>query len=336
MKGTVLRIARVVLGVVLLAWVLRQVHWQELLDRLANARHEWLLAAFLVNSAGNVLGAWRWQLLLSAVGRRVGGPYLFGSYLVGLFFNNFLPSNVGGDVVRAAGARRKGGGSFTQHLTVVLVERMIGLLATLCLGGVAALAGHADWLGPRATWALIGALAFSAACLFVALHSRSRALVHRIIPRLPGEFVRRTLGKMLAAFEMFSRAPGALLGNFVLSLGFQFLLVVHFWLIQFAFDQHEAFQTFLVVVPLVFTAMMIPVGLNGLGVREWAFVALLTRAGFDPATALALSLASYGIAVGQGLLGGIVHVSREVAERGDPAAAVTAEPEDVRSPLSPP
>lgn len=329
MRGTLLRIGRVVLGVALLAWVFRQVHWKELLERLAHAEHRWLVAALLVNSAGNILGAWRWRLLLAAVGRRVSGVYLFGSYFVGLFFNNFLPSNVGGDVVRAAAARKKGGGSFTQHITVVLVERMIGLLATLCLGGIAALAGHAAWLGSRATWALIAALALSATGLFVALDARSRGFVHRVVPRLPGAFVRRTVGKMIDAFEMFSRAPGALLANFVLSLGFQFLLIVHFWLIQFAFGEHEPFRTFLVVVPLVFTAMMVPVGLNGLGVREWAFVALLTRAGFDPATALALSLVSGGIAIAQGLIGGIVHLGRELRPGdGDSGPLLEAEGRD--------
>ncbi|MFN8180054.1 MAG: lysylphosphatidylglycerol synthase transmembrane domain-containing protein [bacterium] len=322
MKGHILRIGRIVLGVALLFWVLRQVHWGDLKDKLAHAKHEWVLAALLVSTAANLLGAWRWQLLLASLRRRVAISYLFGSYFVGLFFNNFLPSNVGGDVVRAAGARKKGGGSFTEHLTVVLVERMIGLLATLCLGGVAAAAGHAKWLGPRVTEALIAALVVSAVGLYLALSAPVRHLAARLLPRVPIAFVRRVVAKMLGAFELFSKAPGALAANFALSVGFQFLLIVHFWLIQFAFGGDAPFRTFLVVVPLVFTAMMLPVGINGLGVREWAFVALLTRAGFEPATALALSLASYGIAVLQGLIGGIVHVTREIAERAQPAAPI--------------
>ena len=78
MKGTLLRIGRIVLGVVLLIWVFRQVHWHELLERLAHAKHEWIVAAVLVNTAGIALGAWRWQLLLASVGRRVPGQLLFG------------------------------------------------------------------------------------------------------------------------------------------------------------------------------------------------------------------------------------------------------------------
>jgi hypothetical protein len=313
-------------SVALLLWVLRQVRWDELLSRLSRAKHEWILAAFLVNSVANVLGAWRWRILLKAVGRTVPLPYLFGSYMVGLFFNNFLPSNVGGDVVRAAGAKRKGGGSYTEHLTVVLVERMIGLLATLFLGGFAAILGHAAWLGRKASLAMGAAFAVSAIGLFLALDARVRHAVQGLLPRVPGAFVRRTAGKMLSAFELFSRSPGALAANFALSVCFQLLLVVHFWLIQFAFGEGEPFLTFLVTVPLVFTAMMVPLGINGLGVREWAFMQLLGRAGFAPASALALSLASYGVAVGQGLLGGAVHVAREIGERGAAAREGTGAP----------
>ncbi len=316
MKSQLLRVLRVVVSVVLLVWVLRHVRWTELSQKLATARLEWIAAAFLVNSAANVLGALRWRLLLRSVGRHAPLGYLFGSYLVGLFFNNVLPSNVGGDVVRAASARKKTGGSYTENLTVVLVERMIGLLATLFLGGLAAILGHAAWLGERAAWGLALGFGASALGLFLALDAKVRHAVAAFLPRVPGAFIRRTVGKMLDAFELFSRAPRALAGNFLLSLGFQLLLVVHFWLIQFAFGESASFVTFLVAVPLVFTAMILPVGINGLGVREWAFVALLSRAGFNPASALALSLASYGVAVAQGLCGGAVHVAREVSERG--------------------
>ena len=245
---------------------------------------------------------------------------------MGLFFNNFLPSTIGGDVVRAASAKKKGGGTLTENLTVVLVERMIGLLATLTLGGLAAVTGEASRLDPRVPWALGGALVTSLLGLYLALSNPVRHRVLQHLDRVPVAFVRKTLGKMLAAFELFSRARGTLLANYALSLGFQFLLIVHFWLIQFAFGQDVSFVTFIVVVPLVFCVMILPIGINGLGVRESAFVWFLTRAGMDVATALALSLASYAIAVGQGLLGGAVHLFREVRERKAEASQEELDP----------
>jgi uncharacterized protein (TIRG00374 family) len=310
-KSKVSRLLRILVSGALLAWVLWRADLGEVAARFTGARFEWLLFAFAVNTLGNVLGAWRWQLLLRSQGRRIGIPRLFNTYLVGLFFNNFLPSTIGGDVVRAADAKKKGGGTLTENLTVVLVERLIGLLATLTLGGIAALTGEANRIDPRITWALAAALVLSAGGLYLALHAGFRRLVLNLAERIPVAFVRRTVGKMVAAFELFSRARGALLGNFVLSLGFQFLLIVHFYLIQFAFGGTVPFVSFLVVVPLVFCVMMLPIAINGLGVRESAFVWFLSRAGMDPATALALSLASYVIAVGQGVLGGGVYLYRQ-------------------------
>ncbi|MCA9752197.1 MAG: flippase-like domain-containing protein [Gemmatimonadetes bacterium] len=341
MKAHALRALRIVVSLGLLVFVFRQAKLDELSTRLVDADFRWLLAALLVNALGNVFGALRWKLLLASQGRRCSTPFLFGSYLVGLFFNNFLPSTIGGDVVRAASARKKGGGTLTEHLTVVLVERMIGLLATLSLGGGAAVTGLAGLVDPTVAWLLGAALAVAVLGLYLALSNGVRHRVLRLLERLPGDlepaptragddrpthgpaggpslgirvlsFVRRTLGKMLAAFELFSRARGVLVANFFLSLGFQFLLIVHFWLIQFAFGESLPFPTYLVVVPLVFCVMMLPIGINGLGVRESAFVWFLSKAGMDPASALAISLASYAIAVVHGLIGGLVHVVREL------------------------
>lgn len=329
MKGHLLRALRLLVSAALLYLVLRKAPLHELWTQVQEANVLWLLAAFAVNSAGNLFGAWRWQLLLRSQGRTIPIPYLFGSYLVGLFFNNVLPSSIGGDVFRATGARRKGGGTLTENLTVVLVERMIGLLATLTLGGIAALAGGATLLhDSRVTWALAGAFALSMAGLYIALSHPVRVITAKLIERVPVAFVRRTVAKMLAAFELFSRARGALVWNYVLSLGFQFLLIVHFYVIQFAFGESVPFLTFVVVVPLVFFAMMLPIGINGLGVRETAFVWLLTHAGMDAASALALSLASYGVAVVQGLLGGVVHLWREARQK-TPDGTVAAGPGDL-------
>ncbi len=326
-KTHLLRVLRILVSVGLLTWVLWRANPGALASKFAEADVVWLLAAFAVNSFGNVFGAWRWQLLLRSQGRLLGMPFLYGSYLVGLFFNNFLPSTIGGDVVRAASAKRKGGGTLTEGLTVVMVERLIGLTATLSLGGLAALTGEAGRLDPRIPWALGAALVLAIGGLCIAMSARMRRITLAVVNRVPIEFFRRTVEKMMGAFELFSRARSTLMLTYLLSLGFQFLLVVHFWLIQFAFGGEVPFLTFLVVVPLVFCVMILPIGINGLGVRESAFVWFLTRAGMDTATATALSLASYAIAVLQGLIGGGVHLTREMrGERGGvDTAAVEAE-----------
>jgi uncharacterized protein (TIRG00374 family) len=320
LRQQLIRVLRIVVSVGLLGWVLHRADLGSVIEQLSRAKLEWILAAFAVNSLGNLFGAWRWQLLLRSQGRRVSVPYLYGSDLVGLFFNNFLPSTIGGDVVRASSARRKGGGTMTEGLTVVLVERMIGLFATLSLGVLAALTGRAGELDPRIPWVVGSAFLTSVGGIYFAISRKVRRILRPIVDRIPIAFVRETVSKMVEAFELFSRSRPTLVANYGLSLVFQFLLIVHFWLIQFAFGESVSFVTFVAVVPLVFCVMMLPIGINGLGVRESAFVWFMTRGDMmDMTTATVISLATYLIAVAQGILGGGVHLWREANERGSAA-----------------
>jgi uncharacterized protein (TIRG00374 family) len=308
------RTIRILVSVGLLAWVLHGVDLTTLKQKIATAHFGWIIAALAVNTIGNIFGAWRWQLLLRSQGREIGILRLFGTYFVGLFFNNFLPSTIGGDIVRAADARKKGGGTLTENLTVILVERLIGLLATLAIGGIAALTGIAHDIDPRLTWAFVAALVVVTGGLELALHSGFRRRALTLTERLPIAFVRNTISKMLFAFEQFSQARPVLIANFLLSLAFQLLLILHYWMIQFALGESLPFLTYCVVVPVVFCAIILPIGINGLGVRESTFVGLLSLAGMARESALALSLISYAIAVTQGIFGLAVYLSRQVRD----------------------
>ena len=75
---------------------------------------------------------WRWQTLLDAQHVRVPIGWLLNSYLVATFFNNFLPSNIGGDVIRIRDTAAQAG-SKTLATTVVLMDRGLGLLGLLAI-----------------------------------------------------------------------------------------------------------------------------------------------------------------------------------------------------------
>src|SRR5207253_2227117 len=87
----------------------------------------WLGAALVLYLLTVLLSAWRWGLLLDAQGVDVPFTFLTNSFLVAFFFNNFLPSNIGGDVIRIRDTSRAAG-SKTLATTVVLIDRGIGVL----------------------------------------------------------------------------------------------------------------------------------------------------------------------------------------------------------------
>ena len=97
----------------------------------------WLVAALALYFLMVLASAWRWGLLLHAQGVHMRARALTESFLVATFFNNFLPSNIGGDVVRIADTA-KPARSRTLAASIVLVDRGIGLLGLVLLAAVAA------------------------------------------------------------------------------------------------------------------------------------------------------------------------------------------------------
>jgi uncharacterized protein (TIRG00374 family) len=102
-----------------------------------NASTPWLLSALALYCVMIFASAWRWGLLLRAQHLVFSFRALISSFLVATFFNNFLPSNIGGDVIRIADTA-PAAGSKTLATTVVLLDRGIGLLGLVLMAAIGA------------------------------------------------------------------------------------------------------------------------------------------------------------------------------------------------------
>src|SRR5688572_8524599 len=127
-RQALLWIVKIIVSAGLLYVLLSRVDLARLWATARTASIPWLLAALGLYFAMIFVSAWRWGVLLRAQRIAVHVAALLRSYLVATFFNNFLPSNIGGDVVRVRDTARAAG-SKTRAATVVLVDRGIGLLA---------------------------------------------------------------------------------------------------------------------------------------------------------------------------------------------------------------
>src|SRR5215216_1636591 len=129
--------AKLTVSVALLALLFSKIDTGRLWASARNASMPWLLAALGVYAINMIASTWRWRLLLHAQDVHLPGKTLLGSFLVANFFNNFLPSNIGGDVIRirdtAAAAQSK-----TLATTVVLVDRGIGLMGLVLISALGA------------------------------------------------------------------------------------------------------------------------------------------------------------------------------------------------------
>ena len=126
-------------SIVLLVVLFSRIDVAQLWQTARQASVPWLLAALVVFGISTAVAVWRWNLLLQAQHVDIGFWPLIGSFLVATFFNNFLPSNIGGDVIRISDTGRHAN-SKTLATTVVLMDRVLGLMALVLVAAVGATA----------------------------------------------------------------------------------------------------------------------------------------------------------------------------------------------------
>jgi uncharacterized protein (TIRG00374 family) len=296
------------------------------LDRLwhvaRTASMPWLAVALALYGVNTLVSAWRWGLLLGAQDVEVPFLALVNSFLVATFFGNFLPSNIGGDVMRIRDTARAAG-SKTLATTVVLLDRGLGLLGLVFVAALGAtLAARASEaigpVGPGVLWAVLGA---GLGVLFPALllpHGVARILSP--LQRLHQEWVTERIGRLTGALERFRANPGALVNCFAGAIGVQGLLVLFYAAIARALGIPISLAHLAILVPLSFIVQMAPVSVNGFGVREATFTFYFSKLHLPIESALALSFIGAALIMLFSVSGAVAYLTR----KADTAATGTA------------
>lgn len=277
-----------------------------------NASTAWLAAALGLYLVMILVSAWRWNLLLEAQNVQLPFRRLTSSFLIATFFNNFLPSNIGGDVVRVADTA-SAAGSKTLATTVVLIDRGIGLLGLVLIAAVGATAGTrlADAAGPAGPvllWAGFAIAILVAVPLLLVPHGLARAL--NPLRKLHPEWVDERLARLTAALARFREAPGALGACFAGAVFVQAVLVVFYLAIALSMRIPVSFAELAVVVPVSFILQMVPISLNGFGVREATFGFYFSRLGLPLESALLVSFMGAALIMLFSLSGAIAYLGR--------------------------
>lgn len=272
----------------------------------------WLLGALGLYFAMILVSAWRWGVLLHAQRIAIRLMTLLQSYLVATFFNNFLPSNIGGDVVRVRDTA-SAAGSKTLAATVVLVDRGIGLLALVFVAAAGASltpesSPVAGPFGPGLLWlTLAGGVAVAAPVLLIP-HRVGQLLTP--LKALHQEWVELRISRLVAGLARFSETPAAMALGFAGGVVVQAILVGFYAAIAQALAVPIPLAHLAVMIPLSFIVQMAPVSVNGLGVREATFSYYFAQLGLPLESALALSFLGAVLVMVFSLSGAAAYLAR--------------------------
>jgi uncharacterized membrane protein YbhN (UPF0104 family) len=294
-RAFVLRLAG---SALVLSTLLLLVPFQDIVAALRRVPLGVWLGALVAYLLLHLIGVAKWLLLINAAGADLGFLQAVRCYYYGLFGNIFLPSIIGGDVVRASLAL-KISRSRSGLLMGSLADRLIDT------AGLAGVAGIGALLLPSALDERSRVIFLSIAAAFAVLGSV--ALVGwYLLPfaRRLSFRRRRLLVKVRRAVDSLRRKPGRLVSALLLGMSLQGLLVMlNAWLGN-SVGIHISLVVWIFVWPLAKIAAILPVTQGGIGVREGALVVLFRPFGVSPAAALATGLIFTAVVMIGGLIGG--------------------------------
>lgn len=272
----------------------------------------WLGAALLLYALMILASTWRWGILLRAQHVRLPYSFLTQSFLVATFFNNFLPSNIGGDVIRITDTARVVG-SKTLATTVVLIDRGLGLLGLALMAATGASLMHrmaVGPVGPGILWAGFGLGAIVATPALLLPETATKLL--QPLRVFHQEWVDARLEKLTYALTRFKETPAALAGCFAGAVVVQAILVGFYLAIARSMHIPVGFAELAVIVPVSFIVQMVPLSVNGFGVREATFGFYFTRLGLPLESALLVSFMGAALIMLFSLSGGVAYLRRSV------------------------
>jgi uncharacterized membrane protein YbhN (UPF0104 family) len=306
-RSLLLNLARILISVGLMAWVISRAGLDKLIVSIRTADPRPYALAVGLAFVGILLRAVRWRILLNAVNAKIPFRRLAYLYFVGAFFNAFLPTGFGGDVVRVLEIGE--GASSTQAAGTTVVDRLTGFIVLFWLA-LLALPFGANLLPPATV--LMIALLSAGVTLGSALLFEGRILrwITAHFPRslsLTGDaWLGRTYGVITAC------GWRAIAGALGVSAIFNIMMNFAGLLIARAFGMDVTPWTLFLFIPVATAALLVPISISGLGVREGIFVTLFAQVGIADSKAVAFSLAWYSLDFAMALVGGVVYLAAGV------------------------
>ncbi len=301
-------VARIALGIAALAWLVSRIDVDQAWTTMRRAHWGWLAMAGIAQVGSKGCWLFRWKELLESAGASRSTLDLGRLILSGLFFNNFLPSSVGGDVARGMGLVSLGVSRATAAASV-LADRIVGVFSLAITAVVGAAAGAVFFPG-RGPWIAAGLISLGLAVLIRSLFD-SRILARvGTSSALAGEgSVVRRIRRVTDAGRFLAERGGALHRAFVLSLGLCMFSTIYHWAIGRSLEIQIPFAAYCVLVPAVMMFAAIPITLNGLGIREAGFVELLVAQGVSREEATVFAFLAFLGTLGFALAGGLLFVA---------------------------
>ena len=310
MKKILIALLQIAVTVAVLIWVF---HDPDKRGRMAvalrMADYRWIVAAIFCYIAVEVAAAVRWWILLKVQQIHLSMSRVAGLFLIGMFYNQFLPGGTGGDIMKSYLLLKETPGKATGALLAVVFDRMVGLVALIVITGT--LIGlRYQWLTQlqetkHLVWLLVAILASAVLMLVTSFVVSGFHLAHKLPQRFPG---REKLIELSAAYHLYARHWRATFAAFAASIIAHLSTFGTFLCVAYAFRAPVAVLDFFAIMPIERTISSLPISFAGVGLREKIFQIMLHGlCGVPEAVAVLIGSMSFLVMLASSAPGGIVY-----------------------------
>jgi len=302
MRGFLIFTTRVLVSLALLYLALRGINFAGIQARLSQIKLLWIGLAVLVAIFQILLGALRWREISILCHAPLTDLQAFRYNMIGAFFNQTLPSSIGGDAVRLWLVNRTGAG-WRAATYSILTDRAVGLIALALI-----IVGSLPW-----SYGMIADSNGRLALVFVDFAALFGGLGFLVLGRLPWSWLKRwwptrhvRACSVIANQVIFNRKTGPKIA--VLSLSIHVLAVVIVWCAVRSIEAPADFEQLFMLTPPIMLITMVPISIAGWGVREATMMVAFGYAGLAQADGTMVSILFGVVYFIVGALGGLVWI----------------------------
>lgn len=295
------------------------VSYHDLKREILNAKLSFLVMALTASIGRTLLMAWRWQILLNTKGYQYPLSTLIRFYFIGFFFNNLLPTAIGGDVVRAVKLSRRKIAKRTA-VSSIFMERLMGLPALLLISSASYLTCYNDIALQGNIMKMTGKFVFVAGLASLAIFLIPTFFRNYFIRLHPSLNILQKLVAVLNEFAGYWIKPFNLLIVLTITSICQLCGIFSVYLVSLSVGQEIPFVYFSFLLPIIWLAIMLPISISGLGVREGLFLFLFGLIGMTRQSAIAISLLWLTFVYGQSLIGGFLFLTDRIHRSAEKSA----------------
>ncbi len=277
MKKAILTLIQLAVTGAVLYWVFRDPTRQEQMKTaLRQADYPWIIAAIFSYCIVEIAAAFRWNVLLKVQGIRLSFSRVTGLFLIGMFYNQFLPGGTGGDIIKSYFLLKEAPDKKAGALLAVVFDRLVGLVALVTIT-VVLTSMRFSWLSQtvetqRYLWFLLIALGASVLGLVTSFIISGFNLVHKLPARFPG---REKMIETSNAYHLYAHHWPATLVAFGASAVAHLATFTTFLCVAYALRAPIPLVNFFAVMPIERTISAMPISFAGVGLREHVLQVML-------------------------------------------------------------